>query len=132
MALAFFVFYSVSFYHKKGEREIMKTNKLIALLLSLLISFNNVGVCYGEEVENEVPVVEENTGNESDKQFYGYVPSDLDYNTPVIDQSNSGIAPIDTLVPSSYQYDINEIKAKYPDVRNQNPYGLVGHFLHWV
>ena len=128
MALAFFVFYSVSFYHKKGEREIMKTNKLIALLLSLLIGFNTVGVCYGEEVENEAPVVEENTGNESDKQFYGYVPSDLDYNTPVIDQSNSGIAPIGTLVPSSYQYDINEIKAKYPDVRNQDPYGTCWSF----
>lgn len=106
----------------------MKTNKLIALLLSLLIGFNTVGVCYGEEVENEVPVVQENTGNKSDKQFYGYVPSDLDYNTPVIDQLNSGIAPIGTLVPSSYQYDVNEIKAKYPDVRNQNPYGTCWSF----
>ena len=106
----------------------MKTNKLIALLLSLLIGFNTVGVCYGEEVENEAPVVEENTGNETDKQLYGYVPSDLDYNTPVIDGSNSGIAPIDTLIPSAYQYDINEIKAKYPDVRNQDPYGTCWSF----
>ena len=106
----------------------MKTNKLIALLLSLLIGFNTVGVCYGEEVENEVPVVEENTGNETEKNFYGYVPSDLDYNTPVIDQSNSGIAPIDTLVPSSYQSDINEINAKYPEVRNQNPFGTCWSF----
>ena len=113
---------------KKEEREIMKTNKLIALLLSLLIGFNTVGVCYGEEVENEVPVVEENTGNETEKNFYGYVPSDLDYNTPVIDQSNSGIAPIDTLVPLSYQSDINEINAKYPEVRNQNPFGTCWSF----
>ena len=30
----------------------MKTNKCIAVLLSLLMSFNTVGVCYAEEVND--------------------------------------------------------------------------------
>lgn len=31
----------------------MKTNKCIAVLLSFLMGFNTVGVCYAEEVNNE-------------------------------------------------------------------------------
>ena len=95
----------------------MKTNKCIAVLLSLLMCFNTVGVCYAEE------------GN-SDGQEYtsGYIPSDLDYNTPVVNHSNDGISTIDNIVPSSYQTDINYLNANYPEVRDQDPYGTCWAF----
>ena len=95
----------------------MKTNKCIAVLLSLLMGFNTVGVCYAEE------------GN-SDGQEYtsGYIPSDLDYNTPVVNHSNDGISTIDNIVPSSYQTDINYLNANYPEVRDQDPYGTCWAF----
>ena len=88
----------------------MKTNKCIAVLLSLLMSFNTVGVCYAEEGNNE--------GHEYTS---GYIPSDLDYNTPVVNHSNDGISMIDNVVPSSYQTDINYLNANYPEVRDQDP-----------
>lgn len=95
----------------------MKTNKCIAVLLSLLMGFNTVGVCYAEE------------GN-SDGQEYtsGYIPSDLDYNTPVVNHSSDGISTIDNVVPSSYQTDINYLNANYPEVRDQDPYGTCWAF----
>lgn len=95
----------------------MKTNKCIAVLLSLFLSFNTVGVCYAEE------------GN-SDGQEYtsGYIPSDLDYNTPVVNHSNDGISTIDNVVPSSYQTDINYLNTNYPEVRDQDLYGTCWAF----
>ena len=74
----------------------MKTNKCIAVLLSLLMGFNTVGVCYAEEVNSE-----------GQEYTSGYIPSDLDYNTPVVNHSSDGISMIDNVVPSSYQTDIN-------------------------
>lgn len=90
----------------------MKTNKCIAVLLSLLMGFNTVGVCYAEEVNSE-----------GQEYASGYIPSDLDYNTPVVNHSSDGISTIDNVVPSSYQTDINYLNANYPEVRDQDPYG---------
>ena len=95
----------------------MKTNKCIAVLLSFLMGFNTVGVCYAEEVNNE-----------GQEHTSGYVPSDLDYNTPVVNHSNDGISTIDNVVPSSYQTDINYLNANYPEVRDQDPYGTCWAF----
>ncbi len=192
--------------HKKGL-------KCITLLLSLLLSFNAVGVCYAEG-EQEQPIVEKTSeveetteeeseeiteGNEEEKQgsneeelpdsedinsegndeqiqqennendisviddtdsdnnvvlgedtepeeneeaqtanedaseileehSFGYIPSDLDSNTPVINHSNNGISTIDTLVPSSYQTNIDYLKVTYPEVRDQEPYGTCWAF----
>lgn len=95
----------------------MKTNKCIAVLLSLFLSFNTVGVCYAEE------------GNSDGKEYTsGYIPSDLDYNTPVVNHSNDGISTIDNVVPSSYQTDINYLNANYPEVRDQDLYGTCWAF----
>ncbi len=122
----------------------MKMNKLITVLLSLLMGFNTVGVCYAEEVgDSEEPTVveniEENTtvGSEEEsnnnnvdnqQQTFSYIPSDLDYNTPVVNDSSDGISTIDVTIPSAFQNDINDLKSKYPDVRNQNPYGTCWSF----
>lgn len=95
----------------------MKTNKCIAVLLSLLMGFNTVGVCYAEEVNSE-----------GQEYTSGYVPSDLDYNTPVVNHSNDGISTIDNVVPSSFQTDINYLNANYPDVRDQGRYGTCWAF----
>lgn len=95
----------------------MKTNKCIAVLLSLLMGFNTVGVCYAEEVNSE-----------GQEYASGYIPSDLDYNTPVVNHSSDGISTIDNVVPSSYQTDINYLNANYPVVRDQDPYGTCWAF----
>lgn len=95
----------------------MKTNKCIAVLLSLLMGINTVGVCYAEE------------GNSEDLEYTsGYVPSDLDYNTPVVNHSSDGISTIGNVVPSSYHTDINYLNANYPEVRDQDPYGTCWAF----
>lgn len=95
----------------------MKTNKCIAVLLSLLMGFNTVGVCYAEEVNSE-----------GQEYTSGYIPSDLDYNTPVVNHSSDGISTIDNVVPSSYQTDINYLNANYPEVRDQDLYGTCWAF----
>lgn len=95
----------------------MKTNKCIAVLLSLFLSFNTVGVCYAEEANSE-----------GQEYTSGYIPSDLDYNTPVVNHSNDGISTIDNVVPSSYQTDINYLNANYPEVRDQDLYGTCWAF----
>lgn len=95
----------------------MKTNKCIAVLLSLLMGFNTVGVCYAEEVNSE-----------SQEYTSGYIPSDLDYNTPVVNHSNDGISTIDNVVPSSFQTDTKILDSKYPDVRDQGDFGTCWAF----
>jgi hypothetical protein len=98
-------------------KEIMKTNKCIAVLLSLLMCINTVDVCYAEE------------GNSEGQEYTsGYVPSDLDYNTPVVNYSSDGISTIGNVVPSSYHTDINFLNANYPEVRDQNPFGACWAF----
>lgn len=95
----------------------MKTNKCIAVLLSFLMGINTVGVCYAEE------------GNSEGQEYTSsYVPSDLDYNTPVVNHSSDGISTIGNVVPSSYQTDINYLNSNYPDVRDQDPYGTCWAF----
>ena len=95
----------------------MKTNKCIAVLLSLLMGINTVGVCYAEE------------GNSEGLEYTsGYVPSDLDYNTPVVNHSSDGISTIGNVVPSSYHTDINYLNANYSEVRDQDPYGTCWAF----
>lgn len=95
----------------------MKTNKYIAVLLSLLMGFNTVGVCYAED------------GNSNGQEYTsGYIPSDLDYNAPVVNDSSDGISTIDNVVPSSYQTDTNYLNSNYPDVRDQDPYGTCWAF----
>ena len=70
----------------------------------------------------EDTTVEENAG-ETPQINFGYIPSDLDYNTPVVSGSSSGIKRAPAVIPISYQSNIEELMTTYPDFRNQNPYG---------
>lgn len=69
---------------------------------------------------------EQGTGQRpSDEIAYGYVESDLDYNTPVYD---SGIS-LYSAIPSAYpENGIADIESKYPANRDQTPYGTCWAF----
>ena len=54
----------------------------------------------------------------------GYIKSDLDQNTPVYNPA----ARSANRVPSSYPTDMNAYHNKFPDNRNQNPYGTCWAF----
>lgn len=76
--------------------------------------------------EAELPVVPETQEDDlvhaeaSSKMYGGYIPGDLDKAAPVYD---SGISTYSSL-PSSYQSDLS----RYPDTRDQNPYGTCWAF----
>lgn len=90
----------------------MKTNKCIAVLLSLLISFNTVGVCYAEEVNDP--------STDDSSHTFGDVISDYADDVPYYDSEVEAYADI----PAHYELDKN----LFPDVRNQNPYGTCWAF----
>lgn len=90
----------------------MKTNKCIAVLLSLLMGFNTVGVCYAEE-ENDP-----STGGSS--HTFGDVISDYADDVPYYDNEVEAYADI----PTHYELDKN----MFPDVRNQGSYGTCWAF----
>ena len=56
----------------------------------------------------------------------GYVASELDGNTPVYE--DYGMARMLSELPASYPSSVEDIKSKYPDNRNQNPYGTCWAF----
>lgn len=57
----------------------------------------------------------------------GYIPSDLDYNTPVYEPLFETYA--DDKLESKYPANgVDDIKAKYPSIRDQNPYGTCWAF----
>lgn len=90
----------------------MKTNKCIAVLLSLLMSFNTVGVCYAEEVNDP--------STDGSSHTFGDVISDYADDVPYYNSEVEAYADI----PAHYELDKN----MFPDVRNQNPYGTCWAF----
>lgn len=90
----------------------MKTNKCIAVLLSLLMGFNTVGVCYAEEVNDP--------STDGSSHTFGDVISDYADDVPYHDSEVEAYADI----PAHYELDKN----LFPDVRNQNPYGTCWAF----
>lgn len=60
----------------------------------------------------------------TDRMTGGYTPSELDSNTPI----HKNRARMSTKLPVKYPTDMNEYYAKYPDNRNQNPYGTCWAF----
>lgn len=84
-----------------------------------------------DEIETEEEKYEdEESGLETDLEVSNPSPSvDMfvpgvvqeDYVAPIVDNEEGVEA--NASVPSSYMNDINELKRKYPDTRNQNPYG---------
>lgn len=90
----------------------MKTNKYIAVLLSLLMGFNTVGVCYAEEVNDP--------STDGSSHTFGDVISDYADDVPYYNSEVEAYADI----PTRYELDKN----MFPDVRNQNPYGTCWAF----
>lgn len=90
----------------------MKTNKYIAVLLSLLMGFNTVGVCYAEEVNDPSTAGSSHT--------FGDVISEYADDVPYYESEVEAYADI----PTRYELDKN----LFPDVRNQNPYGTCWAF----
>lgn len=90
----------------------MKTNKCIAVLLSLLMGFNTVGVCYAEEVNDP--------STDGSSHTFGDVISDYADDVPYYNSEVEAYADI----PAHYELDKN----MFPDVRNQNPYGTCWAF----
>lgn len=90
----------------------MKTNKCIAVLLSLLMGFNTVGVCYAEEVNDP--------STDGSSHTFGDVISEYADDVPYYESEVEGYADI----PAHYELDKN----LFPDVRNQNPYGTCWAF----
>ena len=90
----------------------MKTNKCIAVLLSLLMGFNTVGVCYAEEVNDP--------STDGSSHTFGDFISDYADDVPYYDSEVEAYADI----PAHYELDKN----LFPDVRNQNPYGTCWAF----
>lgn len=90
----------------------MKTNKCIAVLLSLLMGFNTVGVCYAEEVNDPT--------TDGSSHTFGDVISEYADDVPYYNSEVEAYADI----PAHYELDKN----MFPDVRNQNPYGTCWAF----
>ena len=93
----------------------MKGKRLVALLTCAFIVATSTRAnvwAYNDKSVQSVGL------GKADQITYGYVESDLDYNTPVYD---SGIATY-SAIPSVYpESGIADIKDKYPVNRNQNP-----------
>ena len=90
----------------------MKTNKCIAVLLSLLMGFNTVGVCYAEEVNDP--------SADGSSHTFGDVISDYADDVPYYDSEVEAY----TDIPTRYELDKN----LFPDVRNQGSYGTCWAF----
>lgn len=90
----------------------MKTNKCIAVLLSLLMGFNTVGVCYAEEVNDPT--------TDGSSHTFGDVISEYADDVPYYNSEVEAYADI----PAHYELDKN----LFPDVRNQGSYGTCWAF----
>lgn len=74
-------------------------------------------------LHNETLEIETQSDNTEQGYTGGYIPNDLDNNTPVYENDIALYSDI----PSSYN-TVADIQNRYPDVRNQNPYGTCWAF----
>ena len=108
----------------------MKAKRILSVALSAIMI---IGVAVPVSAEQSVeieqqPIVENRITS-------GYIPSDLDYNTPVyepddaVPYSDDWGYSADETIESKYPVNgVSDIKAKYPSVRNQNPLGTCWTF----
>ena len=99
----------------------MRIKKLLAVVLGTVLaisSFSYTSWAAGDD---------NNSSSVEKFQFVpGYVASELDGNTPVYE--DYGMARMLSELPASYPSSVADIKSKYPDNRNQNPYGTCWAF----
>ena len=103
----------------------MKTHKLIAVLLSLFMSLNTVGICYAEEGSSEETTIEDNYDDQSNTEgsssySYNEVISEYADDVPYYESDVEAY----TAIPSSFELN----KQIYPDVRDQGSYGTCWAF----
>ncbi len=124
----------------------MRKQRFLAVLLSAALAFTPVidvmaeenasqteeGSSTGRTEEsgevNQTEVGEEETKGQTVAGSVGdYIPSELDYNTPIYEPGFEayGERELESKYPEN---GIEDIKAKYPVVRNQNPYGTCWTF----
>lgn len=124
----------------------MRKQRFLAVLLSAALAFTPVidvmaeenaaqteeGSSTGKTEESgevdQTEVGEEETKGQTVAGSVGdYIPSELDYNTPIYEPGFEayGERKLESKYPEN---GIEDIKAKYPVVRNQNPYGTCWTF----
>ena len=81
----------------------------------------------GAEAVKADPVEEAQDITAEEAQANGYTPDDHDYDTPVLDESDSNMLKASD-IPKAYQATADEQKEKYPAIRDQNPYGTCWAF----
>lgn len=110
----------------------MKTKKLLSLVLSTAMVLGSAISVNADTVNNDAQseVQAQTIGTASAEGTAvtgGYIPSDLDNNTPVYEPEFEAYSN-DSLESKYPANGIDGIKAKYPEVRNQNPYGTCWAF----
>lgn len=124
----------------------MRKQRFLAVLLSAALAFTPVidvmaeenaaqteeGSSTGKTEEsgegNQTEVREDETKEQTVAGSVGdYIPSELDYNTPIYEPGFEvyGERELESKYPEN---GIEDIKAKYPSVRDQNPYGTCWAF----
>lgn len=81
----------------------------------------------GAEAVKADPLEDTQDITAEEAQVNGYTPDDHDYDTPVLDESDSNMLKASD-IPKAYQSTADEQKEKYPAIRNQNPYGTCWAF----
>ena len=99
----------------------MRIKKLLAVVLGTVLAISSFGYTSWAAGDDN------NSSSVEKFQFVpGYVASELDGNTPVYE--DYGMAGMLSELPASYPSSVADIKSKYPDNRNQNPYGTCWAF----
>ena len=113
----------------------MKVKRILSIMLSAVMIIGATVPVAAEPVSAEQSVETEQQPIVENSITSGYIPSDLDYNTPVyepgevVPYSDDWGYSADETIESKYPANgVSDIKAKYPSVRNQNPLGTCWTF----
>lgn len=113
----------------------MKAKRILSVMLSAVMIIGAAVPVAAEPVSAEQSVETEQQPIVENSITSGYIPSDLDYNTPVyepdeaVPYSDDWAYSADETIESKYPANgVSDIKAKYPSVRNQNPLGTCWAF----
>lgn len=105
----------------------MKAKRILSVALSAIMIIGAAVPVAAEPASAEQSVETEQQPIVENSIIGGYIPSDLDKNTPIYEPEIEAYS--DEVIPTAYpDGGVETIKSKYPDVRNQNPYGTCWAF----